>query len=118
MVVMEKALRTRGTKIPKAITEQIWKTLDEVSDETGELELDGGYLLKYEGWGASCFDSRFKYDESMKNYAATQSPKIHKEWNTEMRRRGYEPLTLGHDMHSGLYGVTYALYKRQKEAGK
>ena len=97
--------------IPKTIDEQVWKTLDEVSDETGELKLDG-YVLKYEGWSASCFDLRFKYDESMRNYASRQSPKIHREWNAEMTKRGYKAVMLGHDEHLGLYGVTYALYRR------
>ena len=99
--------------IPKHIDEQMWKTLDEISDETGELELDS-YILKYEGWSSSCFDLRFKYEESMRNYAAGQSPKIHKERNAIMRRRGYKAVTLGHDEHLALYGLTYALYKKVK----
>lgn len=42
-----------------------------------------------------------------------QSPKIHKEWNAEMTKRRYKAAMIGHDVHLGLYGVTYALYQRR-----
>ena len=98
--------------IPKTIDEQMWETLDDISDEAGEFQLDERWLLKYEGWSAGCFPPRLKTEEAMINYAIRQSPKIHKEWNTELTKRGYKALMIGHDEHLGLYGVTYALYRR------
>ena len=100
--------------IPKAIDQAIWETLDQISDETGELQLNEAkrWLLKYEGWSASCFPPKLP-ENFFVNYAIRQSPKIHKEWNAEMTKRGYKPIELGHDEHLGLYGVTYALYKRR-----
>jgi len=88
----------------------MWQTLDEISDETGELELNG-YILKYEGWSASCFPPRLP-ENFFVSYAIRQSPKIHKEWNAEMQKRGYKSVTLEHNKNLGLYGITYALYKR------
>jgi len=97
---------------PKEIDEQMWKALDEVSDETGELELNEHWLLRYEGWSSSCFPTRLP-ENFFVNYATRQSPKIHKEWNAEMNQRGYKAIELGHDENLGLYGVTYALYQRR-----
>jgi len=98
--------------IPNYIDEQMWSTLDEISDETGELQLDENWLLRYEGWGAECFPPKLP-ENFFVNYAIRQSPKIHKEWNTEMTKRGYRTIMIGHDENLGLYGVTYALYKRR-----
>ena len=98
--------------IPKHIDEQMWNTLDEISDEVGELELDEHWLLKYEGWSANCFPPKLP-ENLFVNYTIRQSPKIHKEWSAEMKQRGYKPITLGHDENLGLYGITYALYKRR-----
>jgi len=97
--------------IPRHIDEQITETLNEVSDEVGELELDG-YILRYEGWSSSCFPSKLP-ENFFVSYAIRQSSKIHREWNTEMTKRGYKAVSLGHDENLGLYGVTYALYKRR-----
>jgi len=96
---------------PKEIDQQMWETLDEVSDETGELQLNDAWLLKYEGCSASCFPPKLP-ENFFVNYAIRQSPKIHKEWNAEMTKRGYKAVMLGHDENLGLYGVTYVLYKR------
>ena len=98
--------------IPKEIDEQMWETLDEISDETGELELSEHWMLKYEGWSPECFPPKLP-ENFFVNYAIRQSPKIHREWNVEMTRRGYKAVMLDHDEHLGLYGVTYALYKRR-----
>ena len=97
--------------VPKEIDQQMQETLDEISDETGELQLNDAWLLKYEGWSASCFPPKLP-ENFFVNYAIRQSPKIHKEWGTEMKQRGYKPMLADHDEHLGLYGVTYALYKR------
>ena len=67
--------------------------------------------MKYEGWSSSCFPPKLP-ENFFVSYAIRQSPKIHKEWNAEMTKRGYRPVTLGHDENLGLYGVTYALYKK------
>ena len=98
--------------ISQHVDEQMWNTLDEVSDEVGELELDG-YILKYEGWSASCFPPKLP-ENFFISYAIRQSPKIHKEWDAEMQKRHYKAVSLGHDEHLGLYGVTYALYGRTR----
>ena len=98
--------------IPKNVETQMWSALDEISDEAGELELDK-YVLKYEGWSPMCFPTKLP-ENFWANYAARQSPKIHKEWNTQMLQRGYKSVLHGHDEHLGLYGVTYALYKKER----
>ena len=99
--------------VPKEIDAQMWSALDEVSDETGELQLNDDWILKYEGWSASCFPPKLP-ENFFVSYAIRQSPKIHKEWNAEMTKRNYKPILVGHDEHLGLYGVTYALYRRIK----
>ena len=98
--------------VPKEIDQQMQETLDEVSDETGELQLNDAWLLKYEGWSASCFPPKLP-ENFFVSYAIRQSPKIHREWNAEMKQRGYKAIELGHDENLSLYGVTYALYKRR-----
>ena len=95
------------------IHEQLQDALDQVSDETGELELDG-HILKYEGWSPVCIPTHYKSTQAMINYGIRQSSKIHKEWDKEMHKRGYKALYHEHDEHRGLYGVTYALYRRAK----
>ena len=97
--------------VPKEIDQQMREVLDQISDETGHTLLNNQYLLKYEGWSASCFPPKLP-ENFFVNYAIRQSPKIHKEWNTEMTKRGYKAVMLGHDENLGLYGVTYVLYKR------
>ncbi len=96
--------------IPKDIDGQMWQTLNEISDETGELQLDEHWLLRYEGWSPTCFPTKLP-ENFWVNHAIRQSSKIHKEWNAEMQQRGYKATMLGHDEHLGLYGVTYALYQ-------
>jgi len=100
--------------IPKAINARMCEVLDEISDEVGELSLDNLHLLKYEGWSDVCIPSHYKSEHAMINYGIRQSPKIHKEWNAEMAKRDYKAVMLEHDKHLGLYGVTYALYRRTR----
>ena len=99
--------------IPEDINTQMWNILDEISDEVGHTHLGNNYVLKYEGWSPSCFPPTLP-ENFFVNYAIRQSPKIHKEWNAEMTKRGYKAIELGHDEHLGLYGITYALYRRTK----
>ena len=99
--------------IPKEIDEQMWNALNEVSDETGELQLNKHWLLRYEGWSSSCFPSKLP-ENFFISYAIRQSTTIHKDWNAEMTKRGYKAVSLGHDENLGLYGITYALYWRTK----
>lgn len=99
--------------IPKHIDQQMWETLEQVSDETGELKLDEHWLLKYEGWSPTCFPSTLP-ENFWINYATRHSPKIHKEWNVELQNRGYKAVMFGYDEHLGLYGVTYALYQKER----
>jgi len=101
--------------IPSHIDDQMWRSLYEISDETGELSLDTHYLLKYEGWSAACIPPHYKTEQAMINYGIRQAPKIWKEWDAEMRNRNYTPINHGHDENQGLYGVTYALYKRSRK---
>ena len=99
--------------IPKYIDSQVWEALDQISDETGELKLDENWLLKFEGWGPNCFPPKLP-ENFCTAYAVKQAPKIHKEWNAEMHRRGYKAAALEHDEHLGLYGVTYAVYHKRR----
>lgn len=92
---------------PKHIQELMREILDEISDETGETNLGEGYILKYEGWSPMCFPKR-----PSTRYAEQQALKIHKEWREFMHKRNYMVVDEGHDSHQGLYGVTYALYKK------
>ena len=99
--------------------EQIRDTLDQISDESGEFELNGPtgqqYVLKYEGWSPTCIPVAYTASEqSMKDYGVRQSSKIHREWDNEMHKRGYRAVYHEHDEHLGLYGVTYALYRRPR----
>ena len=99
--------------IPKHIDEQMWQTLDEISDEIGHTPLGDDYVLFFEGWSPECFPSFVGGDEQdMINYAIDFAPKVHREWNAKMRPMGYKRVLHGHDENLGLYGITYALYKR------
>ena len=95
------------------IPKEMWEILDQISDETGEHQLDNNYILRYEGWSPSCFPPKLP-ENFFVNYAIRQSPKIHKEWSAEMTKRGYKAIMIGHDENLALYGVTYALYRRTK----
>ena len=99
--------------VPKEIDQAMWEVLDQISDETGHTLLNNQYLLKYEGWSPSCFPPKLP-ENFFVSYAIRQSPKIHKEWNAEMTKRGYKVVLADHDEHLALYGCTYALYKKVK----
>lgn len=104
--------------VPSSIWKWVWDTSAEISHEVGTEE-NGEYMLAYEGWSGICVSSVFnpeKSEEENENgyykYAEEQSDDIIKEWIEEYKETrhlidyGYEP--------TGLYGVTWALFKRSK----
>ena len=100
--------------IPKIIDEQMWSILDEISDEVKHEPLGDNYVLFFEGWSPECFPSFVTGgdEQDMLDYASDFAPKVWKEWNTKMRPLGYKCIMHGHDEHLGLYGITYALYRK------
>jgi len=99
--------------VPQTITDEMWETLDSVSDETGEQELSNRYILKYEGWSPSCFPAAVTSEGAMRSYAVGHSDAVLQEWRQAMRKRGYRATSEeAHDSNLGLYGVTYALYEK------
>jgi len=121
------------TMLSPEIWEQVWGTLEEISDESGEEELGEGYLLKYEGWGGICvediwanveaeqkkrgidiesMESEEEREQACYEYAEEQSYKIiGEEWKSQLKERGYCFITGGHD-DGGLYGRTWVLFKK------
>ena len=101
-------------EVPASITNEMWEVLDSISDEVGEQPIEDRYLLKYEGWSPSCFPSSIRTEGAMRNYASERTPSVLREWDSNMRKRGYVPTQeRAYDDHLGLYGVTYALYRRR-----
>jgi hypothetical protein len=114
--------RTKDTKskdtLPlQEIWDWVWNTLSEVSHEIG-LEENNAYLLAYEGWNGFCvssvFDSKKSDEENEVSYykfAEEKSSEVIEEWITRYKNQyylidgGYEP--------TGLYGVTWALFKKK-----
>ncbi|MFH1640165.1 MAG: hypothetical protein ABIB93_07665 [Chloroflexota bacterium] len=114
---------------------KIYDVLDEVSDEVGEDVVGGGFLLKYEGWGSSCVEELWcKIETEQKKrgidissdeaeeeregvcfvFVEEQSEKmIAFEWKPEMKKRGYCFIDGGYE-HGGLYGKTWALFKKKR----
>lgn len=106
--------------IPAYIMDHMNSILDTISDEVGEeyLDLDHEYLLKYEGWSTICIPSEhWGTEEEMRNYGISESSKVHLEWRAEMLQRGYVEVIEEHDENLGLYGVTYALYRKKLKGG-
>jgi len=97
--------------IPQKVRDYFQEILNEVSDEVGQEQI-GQYLLKYEGWSPNCFPANYRNENAMYNYAARQTPKIVKEWQQVLPN--YALLESGYQEESGLYGVTYAIFKRGK----
>lgn len=111
-----KRINPEEIEAPSEIWELVWDTLEEVSDEIGAEE-NGEYLLAYEGWDGLCVSKVFdptKSDEENEDFyyrfAEEESSGIIKEWIEKYRDHyylidcGYEP--------TGLYGVTWALFKK------
>ena len=95
--------------IPKHVDEQMWNVLDQLSDETGEVELNC-YTLMYESYSPICFPPKLP-ENFWRHVAAQREPTLIREWNAKKHQK---PIVQGHDEHLGLYGVTYALYRRTK----
>ena len=119
---------------PATPTDDLWKEIadiiEEISDKVGEADLGEGCLLKFEGWSPVCFPETLASPETRKGknveteithadgeetyyrYAEEESCKIiEKEWKPELRERGYGLVEGGYDS-GGLYGRTWALFKR------
>jgi hypothetical protein len=116
------------------IMDEVWDFLEDVSDECGETELGYGYLLKYEGWSGNCVDDEWKEVEKRQRmagkdtetkeseqekteacceYAGDQTLKIiQTEWRPRLRQRGYSFVDGGYE-HGGLYGKTWALFRKR-----
>ena len=108
-----------GTKLTHEIWEWVWNTLEEISDEIG-VEENGKYLLPYEGWSGLCvskvFDSAKSEEENEDAYykfAEEQSNEVIEEWIEEYKDH-YCLIDCGHE-HTGLYGVTWALFKKYSD---
>ena len=115
------------------VMELISNILEEVSDEVGEENIDGGYLIKYEGWGAICLENILKeigldltnislniYNEERQeklwdiiyDFLGAESYKIiNYEWKPVLEEDGYQFIDGGFQI-GGLYGKTWALFKR------
>jgi len=103
-------------KVPHKIWEWVWDTLNEISDEVG-IDKNGKYLLAYEGWSWLCVSKVFdptKSDEDNEDayyeFAKVQSSEVIDEW-VGSYRDSYFLIDSGHES-TGLYGVTWALFKK------
>lgn len=101
---------------PPKIWKWVWDILGEVSDEVG-IEENGEYLLAYEGWSGFCvskvFDSNRSKEENEEAYyefAENGSSEVIEEW-LEIYGGHYYLIACGHEP-IGLYGVTWALFKK------
>lgn len=108
-------LATEETIIPSKIWEWLWNILEEVSDEVG-IEKKGECLLAYEGWGGLCvnkvFDPTKSVEENENRYykfAEEKSNEVIEEWIDIYKE--YYLIDSGHEP-IGLYGVTWALFKK------
>ncbi|MEO0108501.1 MAG: hypothetical protein ABIK62_04935 [candidate division WOR-3 bacterium] len=97
-----------------------WSELAQVSDEVG-VARRGRWLLRYEGWSGSCIESVWdpgRSDEENEAaayaYAAEQSTAVIQDWQDELA--GYELVACGHEL-TGLYGVTWALFRGRRALG-
>ena len=116
---------------PLEVWNQVWDTLEEISDESGEDDLGEGYLLRYEGWGGVCVEKVWSKIEAEQvgrridieleeaeeeretacyEYAEKEGYEIiGKEWELQLKERGYHLICGGYDP-GGLYGRTWALF--------
>lgn len=107
--------------IPFDIQTWVNGVLEEVSDEVGKEE-NGDFLLLYEGWSSVCVSEvadPSKSDEENEDacYAFTeeQSDKVIEEWVERYTR--YQLVWCGYERRLGLYGVTWALFKKVDDEG-
>jgi len=102
--------------IPPYIQAWVDGVLEEVSDEVGKEE-NGEFLLLYEGWSSICVDEVYdplKSDEENEkayySFAEEQSGKVIEGW--VVKYSGYQLVQCGYERRLGLYGVTWALFKK------
>jgi len=112
---MRKA-NSEGIKRPHKIWRWVWDTLEEISDEVGTEENEE-HLLAYEGWSGLCVSKVFdptKSDEENEDtyykFAEEQSNEVIEEW-IEKHKDHHYLIDFGYES-SGLYGVTWALFKK------
>ena len=105
----------KRAKISYEIWKWLWNTIEEISDEIGAEE-KGEYLLAYEGWSGLCVSKAFdpaKSDEENEDayykFAEEQSSTVIEEWIEE--HKDHHLIDCGHEP-MGLYGVTWALFKK------
>lgn len=99
------------------IFKKVFDFLEGVSDEVGEKEF-GKYVLIYEGWGGVCVEESWdetKSDEENEDlaceYAEGQTDSILEEWKLKYEDQG--EFVDGGYQAGGLYGVTWALFKKK-----
>ncbi len=102
--------------IPSNIQTWVDSILEEVSDEVGKEE-NGEFLLLYEGWSDICVSevtdplkSDKENEDACYAFAEEQSDKVIEEWVVEYT--GYQLVQCGYERRLGLYGVTWALFKK------
>jgi len=107
-----------NSQIPESVDEWAWETIAEVSDEVGS-ERNGDYLLHYEGWSAFCLDDVLEslppdadVEEELSDAANDRSQGVIDEW-VEDNAPDYALVESGHE-RTGLYGVTWALFKKTR----
>jgi hypothetical protein len=108
----------REEEIPDDIWVWMWDELSQVSDEIG-IDINGRYLLTYEGWSGFCVEPTFNPERSDGDnedayfeYAEDESGKVIGEWLKELRGK-YKFIIAGHE-RMNLYGVTWALFRLKR----
>jgi len=104
--------------VPSHIMKKAMDSIDEVSDDIGEEQLDDDHILKFEGWSGFCVskvweETKEDKEEACEEFAEKESYKIiENEWKPQMDRRGYKFIDGGY-ARGGLYGRTWAIFKRR-----
>jgi len=104
------------------IIDKVYNFLEDVSDDVGESELSKNYILMYEGWSHGCFEDIYddsldeeENDANFYQYAEEQSPIIIKnDWIPKKIKENMSYVDGGY-YGGGLYGVTWALFKKNKK---
>lgn len=105
-------------RVPGRVWKWLYSVLDEVSDEVGS-EQHGSWLLAYEGWGGFGVGhvwensrSRDENEDACLACAAEMAGDVIAEL-AKRYRRTHELVESGHEP-SGLYGVTWALFRLRR----
>jgi hypothetical protein len=98
----------------------MWSILETVSDEFGDGTYKD-YLLVFEGWSGICisevWDRKLSTEENEERayaYAEKESDKILEEWKEMYEPMGYVFIDGGYERNLGLYGVTWALFRKRR----